>query len=142
MHPSFFVMKVRDFDMNVGTLDLGPKLVLFSLLCFIGIVKSFISDPWLFCCFALSPFSSFLSFVLMCMFITENWEGVKMWILVLWAFLWLVKGEATHLWQSPLLRSFSDSNFSLIIFPSDLPLLRLTKIFIINRIILNNYPNW
>lgn len=35
--PILLVMKVRDSDMNVGTLDLGPKLVLFSLLCFIGI---------------------------------------------------------------------------------------------------------
>lgn len=70
-------MKVRDFDMNVGTLDLGPKLVFFSLLCFIGIVKR--SSLTLgYSVVFLSLFRAFLSFVLMCMFITENCKGVKM----------------------------------------------------------------
>ena len=56
------------FEKNIGTLDLRPKLALFSLLCFIGIRELFICDPWLYCCSALLMFRIFLSFVLLCMF--------------------------------------------------------------------------
>jgi len=58
----------------------GTKIGSFLFALFYWDWESVISSPWLFCCFPLSLFSIFLSFVLMCMFIAENCEGVKMWI--------------------------------------------------------------